>query len=119
MRKYSVINQSKGVVLASEMELAETSWTRMKGLLGRKSEEFQSGKGLWIVPSQGVHTIGMSFPIDVAYLDGERRVIRVYHSLAPYRIAAIKLKARSVIELPAGTLAETRTEPGDVLEINE
>jgi uncharacterized membrane protein (UPF0127 family) len=117
--KYLVFNRSKGVVLASEVELAATAWTRMRGLLGRKAEHFSSGKGLWIVPSQGVHTIGMSFPIDVVYLDCERRVIRVYHNLAPFRIAAVKLKARSVIELPAGTLAETRTEPGDALEIDE
>ncbi|HET9531675.1 MAG TPA: DUF192 domain-containing protein [Blastocatellia bacterium] len=119
MRKYQVLNRSKQTVLASNVELAETAWTRMKGLLGRKASEFDSGKGLWIVPSQGVHTIGMSFPIDVIYLDSERRVIRVYHRLAPFRIAAVKIKARSVIELPAGTLAETRTEPGDVLEITE
>jgi len=89
----------------------------MKGLLGQTAEDFPMGKGLWITPSQGVHTIGMKMPIDVAYLDSEYRVIHVCHRLAPFRIAALKLKARSVIELPAGTLAQTRTSVGDVLEI--
>lgn len=117
--KYRLLNRNKQTVLASEVELADTSWTRMKGLLGRSVDDFVFGKGLWIVPSQGVHTIGMSFAIDVAYLDRERRVIYTCHALQPFRIAALKLRARSVVELPAGTLAQTQTAVGDVLEINE
>jgi uncharacterized membrane protein (UPF0127 family) len=116
--KYQLLNQSKHTVLASEVELADTSWSRMKGLLGQTSESFTAGKGLWITPSQGVHTIGMKFPIDVVYLDKGHRVIYVSHSLPPFRIAAIRLKARSVVELPAGTLAQTQTSVGDVLEIS-
>jgi hypothetical protein len=91
----------------------------MRGLLGRKPDEFNSGKGLWIIPSQGIHTVGMSFPIDVVYLDSQRRVIHTCHKLAPFRIGALKWRARSVIELPAGTLAQTQTSIGDVLEIKE
>lgn len=116
--KYHLLNRTKQTVLASEVELADTSWTRMKGLLGTAADGFTAGKGLWIVPSQGVHTIGMSFPIDVVYLDKGHRVIHLSHSLPPFRIAALKLKARSVIELPAGTLAQTQTSVGDVLEIS-
>jgi len=115
--QYCVFNRTKNTVLASEVELVDTGWTRMKGLLGRKAQDFPSGKGLWIVPSQGVHTIGMSFPIDVVYLDSEYRVVHLYHALPPFRIASVKVKARSVIELPAGTLAQTQTYVGDVLEI--
>ena len=117
--KYHLLNRSKQTVLAREVELADTSWTRMRGLLGLKADQFTSGQGLWIVPSQGVHTVGMSFSIDVLYLDSKRRVIHVCHELAPFRIAALKLRARSVIELPAGTLAKTRTSVGDELELNE
>ncbi len=115
--KYQLWNRSRQTVLAREVELADSSWTRMKGLLGRKPDEFTSGMGLWIVPSQGVHTVGMSFAIDVVYLDSKRRVIHVCHALAPFRIAALKFKARSVVELPAGTLAQTQTSVGDVLDI--
>ena len=117
--KYQLLNRSKQTVLASEAELADTSWSRMRGLLGRRPDEFTSGKGLWIVPSQGVHTVGMSFPIDVLYLDSRRQVIYTRQRLEPFRIAALKFRARSVVELPAGTLAQTLTEVGDVLEISE
>jgi uncharacterized protein len=115
--EYLVFNRTKNTALGSEVEIVDTGWARMKGLLGRKAQDFLSGKGLWIVPSQGVHTIGMSFPIDVVYLDSEYRVVHVHHSLPPFRIAALKFKARTVIELPAGTLAQTLTSVGDVLEI--
>ncbi len=114
MSYYLVFNKTRSVCLASEVEPAETLWTRMKGLLGRKA--LAPGKGLWIRPSQGIHTIGMAFPIDVAYLDREDRVMRLYHQLVPFRIAAVSLKAYSVLELPAGTLSRTGTTVGDVME---
>jgi uncharacterized membrane protein (UPF0127 family) len=87
----------------------------MRGLLGCK--DLAPGKGLWIRPSQGIHTIGMAFPIDVAYLDRDDRILRQYHRLAPFRIAAVSMKAHSVLELPAGTLSRTGTAIGDALEI--
>lgn len=117
--RFRVFNSNKAQLLASDLEVAETSWDRMRGLLGRKADEFTFGKGLWIAPSQGVHTIGMSFPIDVIYLDAKNRVVHLCHNLAPNRIAALKAKARSVIELPAGVLAQTHTSVGDILEISE
>jgi len=117
--KYSVCNRTKQTLLGDEVELAAGPWGRLKGLLGRQVKEFIQGKGILIVPSQGVHTLGMSFPIDAAYLDRDGRVIHVCHQLAPFRIAPLKLKSRSVLELPAGTLARTRTEVGDMLEIKK
>lgn len=90
----------------------------MKGLIGRSLQDFSQGGGLWIVPCDGVHTIGMNFPIDVAYLDAQGRILRIYHHLAPFRLAALSLKAKSVLELPPGVLAQTDTDIGDVLEFN-
>jgi len=58
----------------------------------------------------------MRFAIDAVYLDSNNRVVRCYHNLKPFRIAAVVLKARSVLELPAGTLRATQTQPGDELD---
>ena len=90
----------------------------MRGLLGRSEEQFQFGKGLWIIPSQGVHTIGMTYPIDVIYLDSDKKVIKLCHHVLPYRFTALKLKTHSVVELPAGVLEKTQTSVGDILEIS-
>ena len=119
MARLAVFNQTRQVLVASDVERARTVWARMKGLLGRSRDDFSAGKGLWITPSQGVHTIGMSFPIDVVYLDSGSRVIGAYRRMAPHRIAAVALRARSVLELPAGTLERTGTEKGDRLEFKE
>ena len=117
MSPRGVYNLTRNAIIVLEIELAETPWKRMKGLLGRSVQDFSAGKGLWLHPTQGIHTIGMAFPIDVAYLDAQGRVLKTYHQLAPFRVAAVMFRARSVLELPAGTLERTRTEVGDVLEI--
>ncbi len=119
MRLYEALNRNRGSVLAARCEAAEGGWARMKGLLGRSKDEFLPGRGLWLTPANSIHTIGMSFPIDVAYLDKTGRVIYLYHGLPPFRVAAIKIKARSILELPAGTLARTRTEIGDTVEFQK
>jgi uncharacterized protein len=112
---YCVLNCTRQTLVASELEVAETGWSRMKGLIGRSADSFMPGKGLWILQSEGIHTIGMAFPIDVAYLNSEGRIIYSSHRLAPNRIARVMFKAKSVLELPAGTLASSRTETGDLL----
>ena len=117
MIRSGVYNLSKDLFIVSEIELAETVWRRMKGLLGRSARDFIEGKGLWISPSNGIHTIGMAFPIDVAYLDVQGQILKMYHQLVPFRVAAVMKSARSILELPAGTLLRTRTEIGDRLEI--
>ena len=119
MQIYEALNRSRQAILATECEAADSGWERMRGLLGRSKEDFSPGKGLWLVPASSIHTIGMSFPIDVAYLDRAGRVIHLYHRLPPLRVAAIKFKSHSILELPAGTLAKTRTEVGDILEFRE
>ncbi len=115
--KCFILNKTRDTCLASEAELARSAYRRMKGLIGRSIDAFAEGKGLWIVPSNGIHTFGMSFPIDVAYLDSRKRVLKLYHQLRPFRVAAVMFKARSVLELPPGTLANTQTQVGDILEI--
>ncbi|HSW37941.1 MAG TPA: DUF192 domain-containing protein [Acidobacteriota bacterium] len=117
--KYIVLNRTRGVCLADDAEKACSVFSRMKGLIGRTAAAFPPGTGLWIDPTDGIHTFGMRMPIDAAYLDDEGRVLRVYHALKPWRVGAIMPRARSVLELPAGTLARARTEVGDILEFRK
>jgi len=108
------VNLTKGTVLADKLQLAGTGKTRQKGLLGRES--LLPGEGLWIIPCESVHTFFMRFAIDLVYLDRKNRVRKVRSSLGPWRMSACFV-ARSVLELPAGTIQETRTECGDEIEI--
>ena len=113
---YSVRNLTRNESLAEKAQLADSGWARIKGLIGCASRDFIGGMALWIRPSQGIHTFGMAFPIDVVYVNAKRRVVRIYSRLPPNRIAALSLKTWSIIELPAGTLEQTGTQIGDQLE---
>ena len=61
---------------------------------------FGDGHGLWIVPSHGVHTFAMRFPIDVVYLNADKVVVYMKQNLQPWRVAAVRQQAASVLELP-------------------
>ena len=110
-------NQTRQAYLATALAVADTHWTRLRGLLGLRSSDFRNGSGLWIVPCRGVHTLGMGFPIDVVYLDRLMTVIHIQHDLQPWRFAPVRAQAASVLELPCRTAAETRTAVGDRIEI--
>jgi hypothetical protein len=77
----------------------------------------RSDEALWVVPSHGIHTIGLMFSIDVIYLDSNLRVIDLVESLAPLRISPIRLHGASVLQLPARSICESGTKIGDRLLI--
>jgi uncharacterized membrane protein (UPF0127 family) len=112
----AVINKTRQTILVSDLEVAKTGWQRMRGLIGRSARNFYKGKGLLLLSCEGVHTIGMAFPIDVAYLDSDDRVVHMYQNLRPFRVGKVKRRANSVLELPTRVLAESRTEVGDHLQ---
>jgi len=107
-----VRNHTRNTVLGDAVELADTSETRRVGLL--KHERLEAGAGLWIVPCESVHTFFMKFPIDLVYLDKQRKVRKVRHAVPAWRLSAC-LTAHSILELPAGTAEKSGTLPGDEL----
>jgi uncharacterized membrane protein (UPF0127 family) len=110
-------NQTRQRYLATELAVADTHWSRLRGLLGASEAEFLDGGGLWIRPCRGVHTLGMRFAIDVVYLDSSGTVIHIEHNLQPWRFAPVRVQARSVLELPPHTASSTGTVLGDRIEI--
>jgi uncharacterized protein len=110
-------NRTRQVYLATELALADTHWSRFRGLLGASDREFRGGRGLWITPCRGVHTLAMRFAIDVIYLDRDGIVVHLEQNLPPWRFAPVRLQAASVIELPCQTVASTETAVGDKIVI--
>lgn len=110
-------NLTRQLYLATSLSFANTHWTRLRGLLGASASDFRNGCGLWIIPCRGVHTLAMSFPIDVVYLDDAKTIIHIEKGLQPWRFAPVRLKAASVLELPCQTVIATGTELGDKIEI--
>jgi len=113
-RPLKVVNATRGTVMATRLDVANSGKLRRKGLLGR--DHLASGEGLWIFPCESVHTFFMRFPIDLVYLDRKNRVRKVRSNVSAWRISGC-LSAHSVLELPAGTIRETATERGDTVEM--
>lgn len=109
-------NRTRGAVVADKVAKAADYDSRTRGLLGRDSMD--AGEGLWIVPCPMIHTFFMRFSIDVLFLDKELRVARVMEDLRPWRLSPWVLRARSVLELPGGSLRGS-VRKGDQLEIRE
>ena len=109
-------NATRATVLGRRIRVAETGLTRIVGLLGER--ELRPGDGLLIVPSQGVHTLGMQFPIDIAVLDDDWRVLATRRDMRPFRMTPIFWKAAAVLELPSGMLESTSTLVGDTIEFD-
>src|SRR5437762_9569704 len=116
-RSLYVYNKTRETFVATEAMLADSYLRRLVGLLGKTKRWAQLGRGLWIIPSRGVHSIGMLFPIDLVFLNREKKVVHVEEHFRPFRISKVSLKATSVLELPPHTIYRTGTQVGDVLEI--
>ena len=69
-------------------------------------QDIAPGHGLWIEPCNSIHMFFMRFAIDVLFLDREGKVKRVLLTLKPWRVSPIVFGSRTVVELPAGTLAD-------------
>jgi uncharacterized protein len=99
--------------LADKADVADTSEKRRTGLL--KHTGLGAGEGLWIKPSEGVHTFWMKFSIDVIFVNKKGVVLKLRPNMVKSRMS-LCLRAHSVVELPVGVIESTRTAVGDQLE---
>jgi uncharacterized membrane protein (UPF0127 family) len=110
-----VVNRTREVVLLSECEMATSLMARARGLLGHPP--LVRGQGMLISPCQSIHTFFMSFPIDVAFLNRDLRIVYIIPSMPPWRLSPHLFKAHSTLELWAGALAATGSNVGDELAL--
>jgi uncharacterized membrane protein (UPF0127 family) len=113
--KYCVYNQTRESFLSLGVAAADTTVARLKGLIGKLTMGLD--EGLWIVPSRGIHTVGVLFPLDLVYLDENYKVIHAVESFPTFRISPLITQAASVLELPTHTIYSSQTQPGDQLVI--
>ncbi|MGA9527733.1 MAG: DUF192 domain-containing protein [Terriglobales bacterium] len=110
-------NRTRSTYLATDLVIARTHWSRFRGLMATDASAFPPGRGLWLNPSHGIHTFAMRFPIDALYLDRDRKVVHMEEDLKPWRVAAVRAQATSVLELPTGTIRMSSTMLGDQIDI--
>jgi uncharacterized membrane protein (UPF0127 family) len=111
-----VYNQTKETFLAFRVKVADSGLSRMVGLLGKRV--LAPDGGVWIVPCNSIHTVGMLFSIDVVLVDRNLKVVGLYEMLRPFSITRPNFRAESVIELAPHTIFKSGTAVGDQLVID-
>lgn len=89
------------------VEVAHSFAERSRGLLGRDGID----GAMWIEPASSVHTVGMRFAIDVAFLDRRGHVLRTV-TMAPNRLTRVVVRSRVVVEAEHGSFAAWGLGPG-------
>jgi uncharacterized protein len=109
-----VKNSSRAnTVVGHQVQIAESFLDKLIGLMGRRHMHF--GTGLLLRPCSSIHTCFMRMPIDVLYINKDRKVLAIDKVLKPWRVGKIKFGTTMVIELPPGTAAASGIEVGDRL----
>ncbi len=98
----------------ADLQLADTPRARAKGLLGTSG----TSGAMALVPARSVHTFGMRFSIDVAFLNANGAVIDTT-SLCPWRISLVRRHSAAVLEAQAGSFAGWQLEVGSVVSWHE
>jgi len=109
-----LVNERTRAPIATEVEVAQTRADRRRGLLGR--DHLDTSAALVLTPCVAVHTAFMRFPIDVVFLDQDGYAVKLVSDLGPWRIAAAA-RARTVVELAAGSLRRHAVAVGDRLYV--
>ena len=112
MRLYD-LDQQRTIV--DDLESAEALGARTRGLIGH--EPLRLGQGMLIRPCRWIHTVGMSFPIDVLYVNKRWRIVAVSENLRPGRIDRPVFHAWFVVEMAAGAIRQAGVKVGDRLEV--
>lgn len=116
MAKLRAVNQTRHQVIVTDGVVADTWWARLKGLLGHAP--LKTGEGLLLRGENAIHTVGMSFPIDVLFLDKTGKIVYLIPEMGALRFSPFVRQATDVLELPAGIIARTGTTLGDQIELS-
>jgi uncharacterized membrane protein (UPF0127 family) len=100
-------------VLVAKCEIANTIWSRFKGLIGRAG--LSDDEAMWLLPCNSIHMFLMRFPIDVVFLNQIGKVVSIKENVPPFHPGLFCFKAHSVLELKAGCVAKKLIRCGDVL----
>ena len=98
--------------LLAQVWLARSFWQRLRGLLGKPA--LRESQGLLIYPCRQIHTVGMSYPLDIIFPDRDGTVLKLCPAVKPFR-QAFAAEARYTLELAAGVAGNLKLKIGDQL----
>ena len=120
MKIKRVVNADSGAVICENCSIADSMWTRGRGLLGRKS--LGESEGILLSPGNSIHMFGMKFSIDVIFLTRECVVADLVENIAPGKAYVAKShggKPHAALEIAAGRVAKIGAKIGDQLRLED
>lgn len=112
---HKAINVATGEIIADKVRIAQDFKSRSIGLLDRHS--LNENEALLIKPCASIHTFFMKFPIDVLFLSKEGNIVKIEHSLKPWRLSGCLLGCFMVLELQPGKILKTTIKIGNSIKI--
>jgi len=110
-----LFNLTQKILLSNNVIIADTFFSRMKGLLGRSS--LPDGEALLITRCNSIHMLFMRFAIDVVFLDKNDVVVGLVRSIKPFRLSPIFFRSCCAVELKEGSIEKTGTKVGDKIQV--
>ena len=111
-----ISNVTKKTIIAEEAVVADSFLSRSVGLLHRR--DLGEGEALIITRCRSIHMFFMKFSIDAIFVDKKDRVVGIVEKIKPFRLSPVFWKASYVIELPAGSIAKSKTSSGDFVKVH-
>jgi len=111
---FRIENKREGTTVAERAKLANTFFSRLKGLLGTK--QLGEGEALILEPCQSIHTFFMKYDLDIIFLDKKNIIVGVAEHLKPNRLSSFYRKASKAVELPSGGVLKGKVVIGEKLE---
>jgi uncharacterized membrane protein (UPF0127 family) len=107
-----ITRRGDGRVVCARCAVADSFWSRFRGLMLRRS--LAADEGMLFGGTSSIHMFFMRFPIDAVFCDDELRVVKIVRDLRPWRLAGAR-GAKSALELAAGAAGDL--EAGDALVV--
>ena len=111
-----ILNQTKQTVVAQKAILADTFSSRLKGLLGR--DKLSPQEALIIARCNSIHMFFMRFPLDVIFVDQDKRVVGLVENIKPFALSPVFWESFFAVEVSVGTIKLTHTTLGDRLNFD-
>lgn len=108
-----ITNTTRQTTIANTVGVARWFWQRFMGLMGKPG--LPEGHGLWIMRCSQIHSCFMRFPFDAIFIDKHNTIVGLVENMPAWRLSSWFRGAAGVLELPAGTIAKSRTDVGDVV----
>jgi uncharacterized membrane protein (UPF0127 family) len=112
-----IINTNTKLIIADEVIIANSFYTRLKGLMFK--EVFNDGTAMMITPCNMIHTFFMKFSIDIVFISKNNEVIDIIEDMKPGKVSHMVGKAVGVIEFPAGVVNRMKIQIGNFIRLQD